>query len=183
MKLKQKYFFLLTILLLCCLVASGGCGDGGGSGEKRNEQEYENNTSNDKTPNVPDNPDDPDSPVNPIDPVEPIVPDEPVSDDEHLISPDAAIFSVVFIDIDGSEIEVQLVSEKAQAVEPKAPEKEGYVFICWLDADGYRYDFDSPVYCEWLGTNELDLKNFDVDEMNLSLKDSMIELEEFYEDD
>ena len=38
-------------------------------------------------------------------------------------------------------------------------------------------------YCEWLGTNELDLKNFDVDEINLSLKDSMIELEEFYEGD
>lgn len=38
-------------------------------------------------------------------------------------------------------------------------------------------------YCEWLGTNELDLKNFDVDQMNLILKDSMTDLKEFYEGD
>lgn len=38
-------------------------------------------------------------------------------------------------------------------------------------------------YCEWLGTSELDLKNFDVDKMNLALKDSITELEDFYEGD
>jgi len=38
-------------------------------------------------------------------------------------------------------------------------------------------------YCEWLGTNELDLKTFDADKMNLALKDSITELEEFYEGD
>ena len=38
-------------------------------------------------------------------------------------------------------------------------------------------------YCEWLGTNELDLKTFDVDKMNLALKDSITELIDFYEGD
>lgn len=38
-------------------------------------------------------------------------------------------------------------------------------------------------YCEWLGTNEFDLKNFDIDRMNLSLKDSITELRDFYEGD
>lgn len=38
-------------------------------------------------------------------------------------------------------------------------------------------------YCEWLGTNELDLKTFNVDKMNLALKDSITKLEDFYEGD
>ena len=38
-------------------------------------------------------------------------------------------------------------------------------------------------FCEWLGTIELDLKTFDAGKMNLALKDSITELEEFYEGD
>ena len=38
-------------------------------------------------------------------------------------------------------------------------------------------------FCEWLGTNELDLKIFDADKMNLILQDSITDLKEFYEGD
>ena len=46
-----------------------------------------------------------------------------------------------------------------------------------------KEDQEYKQYCEWLGTNELDLKTFDVDKMNLALKDSITELIDFYEGD
>ncbi|MBR1437571.1 MAG: VWA domain-containing protein, partial [Synergistaceae bacterium] len=137
-KQKQKYFFWLTALLLFCVVVSGGCGGSGGSMQVGRPNDE--NTLPD-TPNLPKSNDIPSPAPTPA----PNTPDVPVPVPVP-VSPDAVNFIVSFIDIDGSEIERQIVSEEAKAVEPEAPEKEGYAFLGWLDADGYLYDFDSPVY-------------------------------------
>lgn len=46
-----------------------------------------------------------------------------------------------------------------------------------IKKDGQEYE----QFCDWLGTNELDLKTFDADKMNIILKDFMTELKDFYE--
>ena len=55
-------------------------------------------------------------------------------------------FTVAFIDYDGSEIEIQTVKDEEPAIEPEEPQREGYIFTGWLDANGSLYNFDSPVY-------------------------------------
>ncbi|MBQ3760053.1 MAG: VWA domain-containing protein [Synergistaceae bacterium] len=127
MKFKRKCFYWFAVMLLFSLIASGGCG---GSSSNIAPIQQEDNTSDDVTPR---------------EPVIPISPDNPVPE-ERVTSPDVAVFTVSFIDFDGSEIAVQKVQDEGTATEPQAPEREGYIFLGWLDADGFLYNFDNPVY-------------------------------------
>ena len=127
MKFKRKCFYWFAVMLLFSLIASGGCG---GSSSNIAPIQQEDNTSDDVTPR---------------EPVIPISPDNPVPE-ERVTSPDVAVFTVSFIDFDGSEIAVQKVQDEGTATEPQAPEREGYLFLGWIDADGFLYNFDNPVY-------------------------------------
>lgn len=53
------------------------------------------------------------------------------------------------------------------------------IALAFNKKEGQEYE----QYCEWLGTNEFDLKIFDADKMNLILQDSITDLKEFYEGD
>lgn len=45
----------------------------------------------------------------------------------------------------GTDIESQAVMYQNTAMEPNVPDKEGYIFICWLDSNNERFDFDTPI--------------------------------------
>lgn len=55
------------------------------------------------------------------------------------------VYTVSFDANGGNAVESQTVMYQDTAVEPNAPEKEGYVFVCWLDSNSNRFDFDTPI--------------------------------------
>lgn len=54
-------------------------------------------------------------------------------------------YTVSFDALGGTEVDAQSVKYNATATEPEVPAKEGCIFICWLDGEGNRFDFATPI--------------------------------------
>ncbi len=64
-------------------------------------------------------------------------------------------YVVTFDSAEGTEVDAQTVKFEGKATEPNIPSKEGYRFICWLDAADEVFDFstaitsDVTLYAAW----------------------------------
>jgi len=117
----------------------------------------------------PDKPECPDKPERPNKPDEPEVPEEPEipEDPEVPEEPEVENYTVRFMNDNDTIVEEQKIEKGQCAIEPEAPQKEGYYFVGWhLDKNDKdyenSYDFNSAItsdmtlYAVWIGNVDTD---------------------------